>query len=226
MTAPANAARLSLPHQARLPAGDGPHPTVVALHGRGSHEGDLLGLAPYLDERLLWISPRAPLRLEGGFEWYRLPSVGVPDSATFARALEALDRFLAEAAQAYAIDARHLYLLGFSQGGMMAHAFTLSQPGRVSGVLAHSSYIPLAALEAIRPIDAAGVRGKPFLVVHGTQDPLIPLAWARQARDTLTRLEADLTYREFPIAHHVSEQSLAALDDWLDHQLERAGKHV
>jgi len=226
MTLPPHAARLSLPHQLRRPAGDGPHPTVMALHGRGSDEADLLGLAPYLNERLLWISPRAPLPLEGGFEWYRLPSIGVPDPATFAAALETLDRFLAEAVQAYPIDPKRLYLLGFSQGGMMAYAFTLTQPARVAGVAAHSSYIPLTALQALRPVDEAGLRGKPFIILHGKQDPMIPLAWAQQARDTLTRLGADLAYYEFPMAHNVSDRSLAALDAWLDKQLEKAGSHV
>jgi phospholipase/carboxylesterase len=226
MTQSSQAARLSLHHQVRRPAGDGPHPTVIALHGRGSDEADLLGLAPYLDERLLWISPRAPLPLEGGFEWYRLPSIGVPDPTTFAAALEALDRFLTEAVQTYPVDPRHLYLLGFSQGGMMAYAFTLSQPARVAGVMAHSSYIPLAALQAVRAVDEAGMRGKPFIVLHGRHDPMIPLAWAQQARDTLTRLGADLAYYEFPMAHNVSDRSLAALDAWLDKQLEKAGNHA
>lgn len=223
MTLSTNTARLSLAHQVRVPAGDGPYPAVIALHGRGSDEADLLGLAPYLSERLLWISPRAPLPLDGGFEWYRLPSVGVPDPATFAAALEALDRFLDEAAGAYPVDLKRLYLLGFSQGGMMAYAHALSRPAGVAGVIAHSSYIPLAALEAVRPVDAAGVRGKPFLVLHGTHDPLIPLAWAQQARDTLTRLGAGLTYYEFPMAHNVSDRSLAAMDQWLNKQLEKAG---
>src|SRR5690242_17814928 len=63
---------LSLTHKIRIPDGQGPHPTVMALHGRGSQEDDLIGLADYLDPRLLWLSPRAPLPQMGGYEWYRL----------------------------------------------------------------------------------------------------------------------------------------------------------
>ena len=65
--------QLSLHHLARVPAhAAATCPTVICLHGRGSNEADLIGLAPYLDKRLLWISPRAPLDLMGGYEWYRL----------------------------------------------------------------------------------------------------------------------------------------------------------
>lgn len=215
-------ARLSLVQRTRVPAGDGPYPTVIALHGRGSDEADLLGLAPYLDDRLLWISPRAPLSLEGGYEWYRLPAVGQPDQATFNAALSTLKRFIDEAAQAYPIDPRQLYLLGFSQGGMLAYAHGLSHPGSVAGVVAHSSYIPLKSLLAAPVgLDLPGVAGKPFAIVHGTQDPMIPVRWAREARDYLTQAGADVTYHEFPMAHNVSDRSLAAIDYWMQNQLEK-----
>ena len=38
--------RMHLLHTAYEPAGDGPHPTIVALHGWGANGMDLLALAP------------------------------------------------------------------------------------------------------------------------------------------------------------------------------------
>lgn len=214
--------RLSLVHRTRGPAGPGPHPTIIALHGRGSHEEDLLGLAEHLDPRLLWISPRAPLPQGGGYAWYHLHALGVPDQPSFTEALGTVARFVREATAAYPVDPQHLYLLGFSQGGMMAYSLTLTQPALVSGMIAHSSYLPLAALEAAATIDAAGARGKPILALHGTHDPIIPPAWAQAARDYVTHLGAALTYQEFPIPHTISAASLAAVDHWLHDQI--AGK--
>src|SRR5574341_1604026 len=93
---------LALPHLTRLPARKAEaHPTVICLHGRGSNEADLIGLAPALDDRLLWISPRAPLDLMGGYEWYRLEDLGVSHQATFDAAMETLDRFVTEVVAAY-----------------------------------------------------------------------------------------------------------------------------
>ncbi len=223
--APRPNARLSLEHLARFPEradGARQRPAVLALHGRGSDAGDLLGLAEFLDERLLWIAPRAPLALDGGFEWYRLAQVGVPDQPSFEAALRGLERFVGEALAAYPIDPRRLYLLGFSQGSMMSYAFALTQPGRVAGVIAHSGYIPLAALEAAARIDAAGLRGKPFIIAHGARDRMIPVQWAQAARDSLRGWGADVQYHEFPIDHHVSDRSLAAIDGWLQAQLDKA----
>jgi phospholipase/carboxylesterase len=164
------------------------------------------------------------LPLDGGFEWYRLRAVGVPDDASFATALSALDRFIGEAASAYPLDPRRLFLLGFSQGGMMAFAFALTQPARVAGVLAHSSYLPRPALEAAAAIDPAGMRGKPVIITHGTHDPMIPAAWARAARDELAQMGAAVAYHEFPMGHHVSDRSIAALDFWLHKQLEKVNQ--
>jgi phospholipase/carboxylesterase len=218
-------ARLSLEHLTRFPdraAGKAGHPAVIALHGRGSDAGDLFALAEFLDERLLWVAPRAPLELEGGFEWYRLAQVGVPDQPSFEAALRGLERFIGEALAAYPMDPRRLYLLGFSQGSMMAYAFTLTQPARVAGVIAHSGYIPLASVQAAARIDLDGLRGKPVVIAHGARDRMIPVKWAQAARDSLRAWGADVQYHEFPIDHHVSDRSLAAVDAWLQEQLNKA----
>jgi phospholipase/carboxylesterase len=210
-------ARLSLHHLTRIPAHAGEaHPTVICLHGRGSNEADLLGLAPYLDDGLLWISPRAPLELMGGFEWYRLEGIGVPLQSTFDAAVATLDRFVTEAVSAYPVDPARLYLMGFSQGSMMSYSFALTQPARVAGVMAQSGYIPLSS--GLK-VDEAGLKGKPFIVTHGAADPMIPVQWGREARDYLTRVGADVEYHEFPMGHSVSEESLAAIGAWMDKRL-------
>lgn len=222
---------LSLVHRVQRPASapndyDTLHPTLLALHGRGSDEGDLLGLAPYLDDRLLWLSARAPLTLEGGYEWYRPPSAGSPVARHFAESLEALEQFVEESVTAYPVDPRRLYVLGFSQGTYMAYALALTRPGRVAGVIAHSGALPIQTIGAARAVDGAALRGKPVLVVHGTQDRTIPLARAHEARAFLEAAGADLEYHEYPMGHNVSDATLAAMDGWLQQQLDRTNKEA
>lgn len=203
----------SLHHQTHLPTlGDPLHPTIIALHGRGSDERDLLGLAPYFDRRLLWLSPRAPLPLDGGWEWYRLLNIGQPDAATFQRAVSVLQTFIAEATAHYPVDPQRLLLLGFSQGGMMAYTFALQWPEQVTGVIAHSSYIPL---NMNLRLATAGLKAKPFLIVHGTHDPVIPVAWGREARETLAQVEAAVDYHEFPIGHQPSDETLRLMNTFV-----------
>ena len=78
-----------------------------------------------------------------------------------------------------------------------------------------------ASLQAVAPIDLGGVRGKPFLIAHGTRDRMIPVKWAQAARDTLTAAGAAVQYVELPMDHHVSDRSLAAIDGWLRTKIDR-----
>jgi len=210
---------LSLTHLTRFPAQSAErYPTVICLHGRGSNEQDLIGLAPYLDERLLWISPRAPLDLMGGYEWYRLLGIGLPDQPTFDVALSTFDQFLSEALAAYPIDPRQLYLLGFSQGSMLSYSYALTQPARLAGVVAQSGYIPL---NAGFTVNSAASKNKPYLITHGLYDEIIPVQWGREARDYLQQLGAQVTYHEYPMGHQVSDASLAAIAQWMQAQLDQ-----
>jgi phospholipase/carboxylesterase len=186
----------------------------VALHGRGSDERDLLALAPSFDPHYLWLSPRAPLGLGDGYEWYRLLDIGQPDPATFAAAVSALAEFIADILKTYPVDPKRLFLLGFSQGGMMAYAYALRWPERVAGIIAHSSYIPAPA--KVTP-PAPALVGKPCLVVHGLSDPVIPAQWGREAHAYLTAVGAEAQLHEAPIGHAVSHDTLAVMRAWLLH---------
>ena len=67
----------------------------------------------------------------------------------------------------------------------------------------------------------AGVTGSPanrrtpMLFCHGTQDPLVPVAGGRAAFDAHASPDRDAQWREFPIAHEVSDPEIAAVRDWL-----------
>jgi phospholipase/carboxylesterase len=64
------------------------------------------------------------------------------------------------------------------------------------------------------------LRGKPFFVAHGTEDPLLEIALGRAVRETLTALQADLTYREYVMAHQVIQPELEEIQSWLAKRLE------
>jgi phospholipase/carboxylesterase len=194
-------------------------PTILALHGRGSNEEDLIGLAPHLPQGLGWISPRAPLVLgTGSYEWYRVRVIGKPEPDQVHAALETLDHFIDEILSTYPIDPQKLFLLGFSQGSILSMGYALEHPDKVADVIAQSGYIPRGV---DFQIDATGVKGKPFLLSHGEQDTLIPVEWGRASRDRLQELGVDLSYHEFQMGHSVSTESLAISSAWLEKQLKR-----
>jgi phospholipase/carboxylesterase len=214
--------KLSLQHLTRFPASPAPsadsvYPTILALHGRGSNEQDLIGLAPYLPKEFLWISPRGTFTLgPGSFEWFQITQIGKPDPTRLRNALQTIDIFIDEIVTTYPVDKNRLYLLGFSQGSIVSLSYALTKPRRAAGIIAQSGYIPH---ESGLQIDEAAVKGKPFILTHGVQDELLPVDWARRSRDILQKLGVSLEYHEFNMGHQVSAESLAVINTWLGKQL-------
>ncbi len=211
--------RLSLTHLAREPerGGQTAPPLLLLLHGIGSNEEDLFALAPYLDERFLVVSARAPVPLDyGGYGWFRIdftPRGMVADVEQAKKSLALLSAFVDELVETYGADGGRVYLMGFSQGAMMSLALTLTSPEKVVGVVAMSGRFPRQVLE-LEP-DQEALTGMPVLVTHGLYDPVLPIENGRAARDYLAGLPVELTYREYPMAHEVSMESLRDVAAWL-----------
>ena len=194
--------------------GDGPHPTLILLHGRGANEDDLLGLAEYLDERLLIISPRAPYPFQhgGGFTWYDLEDLARPEPAMFAESHEKLSKFVADVREAYHIDKMNMFVGGFSMGTMMSYTLSLTHPAWVKGVLAMSGYVPEGTAMNFLWDE---INGKPFFVAHGKFDPVIPVAFGQRAKELLENAHANVTYREYDMGHQIGEECLNDMMKWL-----------
>jgi phospholipase/carboxylesterase len=211
--------KLSLTHLTRRPSRTGPDgtPLLLLLHGFGSNEQDLFGLAPYLDERFLVVSARAPVTLDfGGYAWFNIefmPQGMVDHGEQARRSLDLLPGFIDELVSAYGADERRVYLAGFSQGAMMSLVLALMRPEKVAGVVAMSGRLPRQALE-LEP-DREALAGMPILVTHGLYDQMLPIADGRAIRDHLSALPVKLTYREYPMAHEVSAESLRDVTGWL-----------
>jgi phospholipase/carboxylesterase len=208
--------QFSLVHATRPPrSGDGPHPGLLLLHGRGTNEHDLLPLAGELDARLFTVSARGPLRFPyGGYAWYDLDprGVGYPGGDTLAQSLSLLDRFIDEILHAYPIRGDRLYVGGFSMGAAMSATVALRFPDRIAGALVLSGYVPT---EAGLPFQLGEVAGHPVFEAHGTRDEVIPVEWGRRTRDYFAGASVDLTYREYPVGHEISQRELQEASAWL-----------
>ena len=196
----------------------GAAPGLVLLHGRGADEEDLMGLEGALDPRFTIVSPRAPFRFGPGYAWYNIMQIGSPDDESMKASLDELRAFIAGLSGAYGIDPERLYLLGFSQGAVLSSALAMQMPEAITGVVMHSGYVPSqhTGLD-LRP-DA--LAGKPFFVAHGKYDDVIPVTWGRDAHEYLEAAGADVVYKEYPIGHGISEESLYDLSEWLTAHLD------
>jgi phospholipase/carboxylesterase len=194
---------------------------LVLLHGVRSNEQDLMGLAPALDPRFFLVSARAPLTLgPGAYGWYHVeftPTGYILDEDEAEEGRLTLLRFAEELTSAYPVDPTQVYLMGFSQGAIMSLGAALSTPAKFAGAVGMSGRLLDRALQAIAPADE--LTGLPLMVVHGTRDAVIPISFGRAIRDRLSDLPVDLEYREYEMAHQVTDRSIADIDQWLKKRL-------
>src|SRR5688500_2638236 len=199
---------------------------VVWLHGLGANGHDFEPIVPYLElPRVRFVFPHAPLRavtINGGMEmpaWYDILSLGRagggnPDHVREGRGQgDAL--LCGEKERGMAPD--RSVLAGFSQGAAMALHGGTRYPETLGGILVRSGY---EVLPETREAEASPAnRRTPMLFCHGTQDPLVPVAGGRAAFQAHATPERDAQWREFPIAHEVSDDEIAAVRDWLHARL-------
>jgi phospholipase/carboxylesterase len=146
------------------------------LHGLGADGNDLIGLAPYWAPLLPtteFLSPNAPFPCDMapyGYQWFssqdRSPAAVL---AGVRAAVPFLDAFIDDALTKRGLDDADLALVGFSQGTMMSLYVGLRRATPVAGIVGFSGR--LLAPELL----AQELRSCPrTLLVHGTDDPLVP----------------------------------------------------
>ncbi len=209
---------MDLVHAAFEPAGDGPHPTILAMHGWGSNAFDLMSLGPYIaGGRCLMLCPQGPVEVEigavNGYGWYQLKTNAPPDMEAMARATDHLMRFLDAALKQYPIDFRKLVVMGFSQGGAMAYNLAIRHPERFAALVALSTWFPEELLDCAGDRDA--LAQLPALVQHGRADEAIEITRARQSVERLRSLKLPLVYREYDCGHEITVDAIRDLSDFL-----------
>jgi phospholipase/carboxylesterase len=217
--------RLSLTHHLAMPRNHSEKtPLLLLLHGFGANEDDLFSLAPYLDERFMIVSARAPLTIRPhSYAWFNLnftPEGVTVDLEEARQSLDTLHKFINELIDLYQIDRHSVYLMGFSQGAMMSLAIALTYPGTATAVVSMSGRLLSQTLNGMSDKDA--LIGLPIFVAHGTHDEVLPIQHARNAREKLSEFPVDLTYREYDMGHEISAESIDDIMRWLKNQLDRS----
>lgn len=191
-----------------LPASAGA-PTLLALHGRGGAEGDLLGLGEALGGVGV-LAPRGPEPQPPGYAWFRNTAIGIPVIASLDERLAELAAWLETALPAAGI-ATPVPVVGFSNGGMMAGAIAAARPDLVADVALLSSAYPLPD----HIYELGGLRGRRVLAIGGEDDPFLPVDVAAAGVAAYRAAGAEVTAITRPGGHGVGPEEIAALADWL-----------
>lgn len=202
----------------RIPASGGrANALVVFLHGYGADGKDLIeigrewrGLLP----GAAFVSPHASELCAGaplGRQWFALSNRPPDDPAGaedrwngVVKARGALDAFLDAELERLGLDNSRLALVGFSQGSMMALHVGLRRRRAPAAILGYSGL--LVGSERLKEATARDPRGAPppILLIHGDQDPLIPVEAMFMAAEALAQASIPAQWHlSFGVGHGI-----------------------
>ena len=191
-------------------------PLVVLLHGRGSHEGDIIGLADHLPTGPEYAAVRAPIAEGGGFAWFANRGIGRPVAESLAETMDWFRTWLDEMAVG-----RRVLLVGFSGGAAFAGGLVLSDPQRFAGAAILYGTLPFDAGLETPP---GALTGMHAFVAQGDADFVIPRELLDRTWTYLTEGSgATTTTRRDPGGHGLTAETVGALGEWIAGLLPESG---
>jgi phospholipase/carboxylesterase len=207
-----------------------PNPTaaVIWLHGLGADGNDFAPIVPELRlagaPAIRFVFPHAPtmaVTINNGHvmrAWYDVSFGDLEGNTRKAdeagvRASQARVDALIGREVTRGVTTRKIVLAGFSQGGAIALQTGLRYAQPLAGIMALSTYLPLAEHLAAEAAEAN--RNVPIFYAHGSHDQVIPLTMATASRDKLATAGYQAEWHEYPMQHSVCAEEVAAISAWL-----------
>lgn len=201
--------------------------SVIWLHGLGADGNDFKPVVPHLAQpdgvNIRYVFPHAPriaVTINNGMQmpaWYDILEMSLDRKVDNEQLCKSADAVIAlvEREIERGIPAERIILAGFSQGGAVAYQAALSYQKKLAGVMCLSTY--LATRETIRL--SAEQQTTPFLIHHGSMDPVVPQSLGEQARDWLQARDYKVEFKSYPMQHQLCAEQIADIRDWLTSRL-------
>jgi phospholipase/carboxylesterase len=209
---------------------DDPRHSIIWLHGLGADGEDFVPIAEQMNlpVPVRYVFPHAPMRpvtINGGYvmrAWYDI-LVAAPtgelgtegdgmQDAEGIRASQVEIEKLIEQEKQRGIAAVNIYLAGFSQGGAIVLHTGLRHSEQLGGILALSSYLPLAGAFAREA--SPGATGQPIFMAHGRDDPVIPYVLGRASAQRLIDSGYSVEWHEYAMPHSVCMEEVGDIERW------------
>lgn len=183
--------------------------TILALHGTGADEHDLLGLARALDPDASILSPRG-MYVENGMNRFfeRYPD-GTFNEESIDTAVSELSEFVAAAIAEYELDASNIVGTGFSNGANTVSALMIRRPTMFVAAALFGSTVPYAHIDIV---DLSGMR---IWLANGDNDPYAPVDVSERWVQQLRECGADATWLRHPGGHQISGEHVRIIADAL-----------
>jgi phospholipase/carboxylesterase len=202
-----------------------PAVSVIWLHGLGADGNDFVPIVGELDlsgcPGIRFVFPHAPtmpVTINNGYvmrAWYDILGTDLvrrEDEAGLRKSQAMVEQLIARE-KARGIPADRIILAGFSQGCAMTLQTGLRHPEKLAGLLCLPGYLPLHALVPDERHSAN--HDTPIFLVHGRDDPVIPIDRAEKSRDILQSLGYKVEWHAYNMPHSVCAEEIDDVSDWL-----------
>lgn len=202
-----------------------PDAAIIWLHGLGADGHDFEPVVPELvrhgERAWRFVFPNAtprPVTLNGGMRmraWYDILGLdrkAKEDEAGFRDTDGAIRALIAREIER-GIPAGRIVLAGFSQGGAVSLYTAPRYPQRLAGVMALSTYLPLASL--LDRERSPANNGLAIFMAHGLSDGTLPIGMGLESRDVLRAHGYPIEWHQYPMAHAVCSAEIADIRDYL-----------
>lgn len=212
-----------------------PHHSMIWLHGLGASGDDFVPVAkalqlPHAVRHIFPHAPQRPVTLNGGLvmpawydirnadasSWNRTDHDSMQDGDGIRASQKAIDAFI-EREIARGIPAANIFLAGFSQGGAIALQCGLRRQAGLGGILALSTYLPLA--DSVQSEASRAGLGTPLFMAHGRQDPVLPYALGARSLKLLQEAGCKVDWHEYDMPHSVCMAEIEDISDWLSRRM-------
>lgn len=215
-----------LPHIV-LDRGLAPKHCIIWLHGLGADGEDFVGVAeqmnlPVAMRYIFPHAPKHPVTINGGFvmrSWYDIADIDIAakqDAAGIHASQAEIEKFI-EQEKKRGVATENIFLAGFSQGGAVALHTGLRHPARLGGILALSTYLPLA--DTLSQEVSLSAKNTPIFFGHGRHDPVVPYALGRLSADKLQQHGYQIDWHEYAMPHSVNTEEISDIENWLTQKL-------
>jgi phospholipase/carboxylesterase/glyoxalase family protein len=203
-------------HVHRFIPGERPNgPVLLALHGTGGDENDLVALARLVDPTAAILSPRGTVLESGMPRFFRRIAEGVFDEADLRRRTGTLADFVEAAAVRYGFERERLMALGYSNGANIAASLLLLRPEALgAGAMLLRAMLPLEP----GPKDPAGetLTGRAVWIGAGRSDPYARPDAVRRLADVLKQRGAEVTVAWSEGGHAIEAAEIESGRRWLE----------
>jgi phospholipase/carboxylesterase len=183
--------------------------TLLALHGTGGDENDLISLGQTIAPGAAILSPRGNVLENGAPRFFKRLAEGVFDPQEVRSRAEQLARFIQAATTRYALNPERVFAFGYSNGANAASTVMFIQPGLIKGA------ILLRPMLVYEPEESPDLGGSSVFISAGRMDPIVPTRSVERLAELFQSARAKVTLKWQMVGHNLVPSEVSEAASWL-----------